>query len=208
MMTAGQTLHSLERALDWLADGVALIGADGTVIYANRSFHAIAQRSDGIALRKGMIEMTATSARARLHAAIAAAFGMQGGNSQTSAGADFPVPRKDGATPYLLHMRPLLNKDGESRGEPSAIVFVRDPLNQNAAAVRILREVFGLTDAEALLAQAVQAGISLACYARSHAVSLNTVYTHLRRIREKTGCNRMAELISKLNDLHVPLRLA
>jgi DNA-binding CsgD family transcriptional regulator len=28
----------------------------------------------------------------------------------------------------------------------------------------------------------------------------------VRRIREKTGCKRMAELIRKLNDLQVPLR--
>jgi DNA-binding CsgD family transcriptional regulator len=38
-------------------------------------------------------------------------------------------------------------------------------------------------------------------------LSLNTVYTHLRRIKEKTICHRMPELIRKLNDLHIPLRL-
>jgi DNA-binding CsgD family transcriptional regulator len=34
----------------------------------------------------------------------------------------------------------------------------------------------------------------------------NTAYTHLRRIKEKTGCNHMGELIRWLNDLHLPLR--
>jgi hypothetical protein len=29
---------------------------------------------------------------------------------------------------------------------------------------------------------------------------------HLRRIKEKTGCNHMGELIRWLNDLHLPLR--
>jgi DNA-binding CsgD family transcriptional regulator len=87
------------------------------------------------------------------------------------------------------------------------IVFIRDPLSRNAAAIRILREVFGLTEAEAGVAQALQTGIPIGDYARSRAVSLNTVYTHLRRIKEKTGCNRMTELIRKLNDLQVPLRL-
>jgi DNA-binding NarL/FixJ family response regulator len=42
---------------------------------------------------------------------------------------------------------------------------------------------------------------------RASKVSVNTVYTHLRRIKEKTGCTRMPELIRKLNDLHVPLRI-
>ena len=40
----------------------------------------------------------------------------------------------------------------------------------------------------------------------ARALSLNTAYTHLRRIKEKTGCKHMAELIRWLNDLHVPLR--
>jgi DNA-binding CsgD family transcriptional regulator len=35
---------------------------------------------------------------------------------------------------------------------------------------------------------------------------VNTVYTHVRRIREKTRCKRQAELIRTLNDLLLPLR--
>lgn len=45
----------------------------------------------------------------------------------------------------------------------------------------------------------------LGAYVRQHAVSLNTVYTHLRRIKEKTGCRHMIELIRRMNDLHLPL---
>jgi DNA-binding CsgD family transcriptional regulator len=37
-------------------------------------------------------------------------------------------------------------------------------------------------------------------------VSINTVYTHLRRIKDKTGANRLPNLIRRLNDLHLPLR--
>jgi DNA-binding CsgD family transcriptional regulator len=55
------------------------------------------------------------------------------------------------------------------------------------------------------LARALQAGVPLGAYVRQHAVSLNTVYTHLRRIKEKTGCRHMIELIRRMNDLHLPL---
>jgi DNA-binding CsgD family transcriptional regulator len=64
-----------------------------------------------------------------------------------------------------------------------------------------------LTDAEASLAQALQTGVPLGDYAQARAVSLNTVYTHLRGIKEKTGCHSMGELIRKLNDLQIPLRI-
>ena len=47
-----ETRHSLERALDWLADGIALLGADGEVVYANGALQAMARRNDGISIRK------------------------------------------------------------------------------------------------------------------------------------------------------------
>jgi PAS domain-containing protein len=54
---AGEARQILERALDWLADGVALVSRDGKITYANKSFRAIIQRNDGIDLRKGLIEL-------------------------------------------------------------------------------------------------------------------------------------------------------
>lgn len=61
------------------------------------------------------------------------------------------------------------------------------------------------TGAEANLAAGLQAGLSLGDYARHHALSLNTIYT-LRRIKDKTGCRKVPELIRRLNDLTLPPR--
>src|SRR5271169_646647 len=36
-------------------------------------------------------------------------------------------------------------------------------------------------------------------------VSRNTVYTHIRNLKEKTDSSRMVELIGKLNDVNLPL---
>lgn len=73
---------------------------------------------------------------------------------------------------------------------------------ENTPAVRVLRAAFGLTQAEADL----QSGASMSEYARSRLVSITTIYAHLRSIKQKTGCSRMAELIHKLNGVYVPLR--
>ena len=62
-------------------------------------------------------------------------------------------------------------------------------------------------DAETALALALQAGATSADYARAKRLSLNTVYTHLRRLREKTGSCRLHELIAKFDALRSPLRL-
>jgi DNA-binding CsgD family transcriptional regulator len=87
-----------------------------------------------------------------------------------------------------------------------ALLFVHDPLARHRRAAEIFREALGLTEAEANLALALQEGMAVTDYARARKLSLNTAYTHLRRIKEKTGCKHMAELIRWLNDLHLPLR--
>ena len=205
---AGETRNALERTLDWLVDGVALVRADGTVTYANESLQAAARRNDGIRLRKGSIEFAAADARTRFNAAVALAARLSAGEPDKASAGDFTAGRSVGGPPYLVSVRPLIDKRGPSPpSQTIAIVFVRDPLAHGTAATGTLRELFGLTAAEAALAQALQSGITLGDYARRRGLSLNTVYTHLRRLREKTGSSRMAELIHKLNELRLPLRL-
>ena len=97
-----QTRHSLERALDWLADGIALVGPGGAVAYANEAFQVIARRRDGIAIRKGRVELAAADARDRLDRALAGTNDVRNGAVEAVAGSDFPVMRSTGAPPYYL----------------------------------------------------------------------------------------------------------
>jgi len=188
LRSVGDTRNALERALDWLADGVALLQADGRIVYANRAFEALARRNEGIRLNRATIELADSEAKIRLDAALAAVHRLRAGGSQ-DASADFPATRASGGPPYLISVRPIpvARRDLPAHSAAVAIVFVHDPLSRNAAAMRVLQEIFGLTEAEAALAQALQSGMSPGDYARERTVSLNTVYTHLRRIKDKTG---------------------
>jgi len=204
---ASDTNTAFERTLDWLADGAALLGADGTVLFANEAFHAIARRNDGIRLRKGTIEFSASEVRDRLHAALAAVVRLTEGDVLAGTARDFIAPRRSGGEPYLVSVRALLVSEHTRQPQKCiAILFVRDPHARGALALVTLRELFGLTEAEANLAQALQSGTTVNDYSSKRGLSLNTVYTHLRRLREKTGSNRLPELIHKLNELRLPLR--
>jgi DNA-binding CsgD family transcriptional regulator len=150
-----------------------------------------------------MIEFAAADARSRFAAALGSVRRMRAGEAGPIPD-DFPVTRAS-APPYLVSVRPLAGAARDDEAE--AMVFVHDPLRRNAGMIRVLREVYGLTEAEASVAEALQAGTPLGDYARERGVSLNTVYTHLRHIKDKTRCKRLAELIRKLNDLQVPLRI-
>ncbi len=206
---AGDTRGSLERTLDWLADGVALVGSDGGVVYANDMFQAIVGRNDGIRIKKNAIQFADPAAQAKVNAAIANAVRLRSNPPDRPAAADFTAARAADELSYLISVRPLLEKAVTRQpSQAIAIIFVRDPLARGAASAEALRETFGLTEAETALAQALQSGMTPADYARERALSLNTIYTHLRRLREKTGSSRMPELIHKLNELRSPLRVA
>lgn len=54
----------------------------------------------------------------------------------------------------------------------------------------------------------LQSGVTVADHAARRELSLNTVYTHLRRLRKKTGGSRLAELVRKLDEVRSRFRIA
>ncbi len=122
--------------------------------------------------------------------------------------SDFPVPRRSECPPYIVSVYPAVEPAGRKHEGAGAyaIMFVHDPLNEHQSSVQLLRAVFGLTEAEAHITQALQAAMSPGDYAKKHGLSRNTVYTHLRKIKEKTNCRRQSELIRKLSEVKVWLR--
>jgi len=190
----------LARALDWCADGVALVEVDCTVSHANRAFASIARARDGIGTRKGVVEIADLQMRARLAAALGAML-REHEPAGGSEPIDFQLPRPSGAPAYIISIRPLLGAMPHDAKRPVAVLFVRDRDVRGAGDARMLRDLFGLTTAEANLALALQRGVSPNDYARAHRISINTVYTRLRRIKEKTACQRLPELICRLAEL-------
>jgi len=206
LRSAELACRELEHALDALCDGVALLKADGTIAYANSALAMIARQADGITIHKNTIAVADTAARARYAEAMAAVLRLRHGDPRPSSSPDVLVPRRHGAPAYVISVRPLLERAREGPQEAVALVFIHDPLRSQAVPADTLRQSFSLTPAEAGLAQALQRGLTPVDHARAHGLTLNTVYTHLRRLREKTGCTRMPELIRKLNDATAPLR--
>ena len=144
--------NAFERALDWLTDGAALLRKDGRVLYSNAAFDVIVRNNDGVRIAKGAIEFAAPQARARFAAALTTTCRVGGGDPDALRHSDFLAPRARDAPAYIVSLRPLLDeKEGRQRHDSVAIVFVRDPLGRNAAAARMLRELFGFTEAEANL---------------------------------------------------------
>jgi DNA-binding CsgD family transcriptional regulator/PAS domain-containing protein len=199
--------NALENALDLLVDGIALLRRDGRIVYLNEALRALAARGQDFRIDRGGIEFSTPDLRGRFAAALDAVARVQ--DPSAAAGlTDFAVPRDHGMPTYIVSIRPLLRYRNEIADTPDAVamLLVHDPLYRNFAAIQMLKELFGLTNAEAHMVQALGTGMTAADYARSRRVSITTVYTHLRRTREKTGWKSVAELTRRFNELNVALR--
>lgn len=114
-----------------------------------------------------------------------------------------PLPRslclaRGGRGPLTLTVAPLPSTCLPPYGAALAIILVRDP-EQVTASASALQQLFDLTPAEALVAKSLAEGVSLEEMALAHAVSLNTVKTHVHRIFEKTATKRQGELIALIH---------
>lgn len=206
LRTLGDRCGVLGNALEWLADGVALLRADGGIVYANDALCALARRGDAFRIAGNTIEFAARDVRRRFDAALGAVEGIDDPSHDATL-TDFPVPRSSGMPAYIVSIRRLMpGKTHTTPEQPDVMLLVRDPLWRSPASSQMLQELFSLTNAEAHLARALCTGTTTADYALERRVSLNTVYSHLKRVREKTGCKSVPELIRKFGDMNVPLR--
>ncbi len=190
-------------ALDWVADGVVVLDAQGGVLHANRQARAVARRNDGVALRRGMLSFASAAAERALQRALSALAAVAADPLLPPAPVDFVARRAGDQAPYAISVRPY-----SAAGRGAAVVFIVDPLVEHGASAELLRQVFGLTGAEADLAEALRRGTPLDAYAAARGLSVNTVYTHLRRIKDKTGKSRTVELIHALNAIRAGRRPA
>lgn len=195
---------ALETGLDSLLDGVLMIALDGSVRYANLAARVIFRRNDGITVEGPELRFASNEAAAKLGAALKAIRRLRESELDSPIPWDFLASRKSGAPAYSVFVRPLLAK--ATKLGSVAMIFIHDPMTRSATIAELLSQMFKLTAAESMVANALWLGQSPDEYAFINNVSPNTVYTHIRRLKEKTGSKRMGELIRKLNRVHVPVK--
>ena len=88
----------------------------------------------------------------------------------------------------------------------AAVLFVSDPEREVQTPEQFIRDLYGLTPAEARLAMLLGRGHTLNDAAGALGISRNTAHTHLSRIFMKTDTSRQSDLVRRL--LTAPARLA
>jgi len=174
-------------ALDHLNCGIALIDKGCQVSFANKLAHSICEETDGLALRDNQLVGTAASGSSSLDAALKCA--IREGEARA-----IRLERPSGRRPLSMQVAPLR----ADRGQPpleAALVLIHDSDRHAVPPKQRLRDAYGLTAAEAGVAQLLLRGAGMAEIATELRISVETARTHLRRVLGKTGVHRQSDLI-------------
>lgn len=87
---------------------------------------------------------------------------------------------------------------GKATEAAAALVFVREIDARSVPTPEALRDLFSLNPSEARLAHALASGLDLKEAAEAQGITLSTARTYLKRLFQKTGANRQAELVRLL----------
>lgn len=183
------------EALDRLDTGVLMMDGTGCVIQASAMAERLLRENTELVVIRGRLALRPPALHDKLLALVRGAMDTARGKL-AEPGAALSIPRPH-CMPLALEvapLRPLASAFGEQR--PAVLVFIRDPEAPLAAAC--LRELFGLTRTESVVAAALGRGVSLEDIALNMGIGLATVRSHLKRILAKTGTHRQAEAVALL----------
>lgn len=183
-----------EMELAHLPVGLVWVGQDLRVIAGNLRGDAILMSADGLGLRDGRLFTWLAADLERLEAALRAAMRPVERKSRLLA-----IRRRTQPLPLLVTVIPVLIPPN-AREMPTgllALLVLQNP-NQANFSLEHLQLLYGFTDAERTLAEALLRNETVESFADLAGVSRNTVRTHLARLFAKTGTARQAELVRLL----------
>jgi DNA-binding CsgD family transcriptional regulator len=186
--------------LERLPTGVLLVDERGRVVFANRRAEAVLAAGDGLVRDGRGIAATAPHlqplvARA-LHDAVET-----GAGRGSSAGGAFVVPVDGSREAYQVVVTPLRTERVRldvGRDHICAAVFVQLQGSKPVLSQELLRDLFGLTAAEARVAAALVGGQNPDEIAQVAETSRHTVRAQLSSIYEKLGVHRQAEAVQRV----------
>jgi DNA-binding CsgD family transcriptional regulator len=180
----------LSTALDRSPYGLLVLSADGRVRHANAAAQRMLAEPGGISVLGGKLVASDAADSQRLQAMVAAA-GAAGRTGNATS-----IRRRGERSPLSVVAAPVAaERFSLFHAEPGVVVCVSDPDAASSVSESFLRDLFGLTGAQARVARALMEGQTLREAAETLGLSFNTVRVHLARIFEKTGANRQAELV-------------
>ncbi len=159
------------------------------VLNCNEAARSLVERAQSLAIVDGVLNCGYPSASTRLRSAMA---------TDTLAGTVLRLPFSEDGSEVELVLLPLRNAE-RITGNPSALIYLHQENGSLGSVIQsLLRERYGLTDAEARLAGSLVNGTSLKESAGTLGISVATARVQLKQVFRKTGTRRQTEFLVKV----------
>jgi DNA-binding CsgD family transcriptional regulator len=192
-------VSAITETLDY---GIVLVDRHASVLFANATAHQFF-RTNRMVNQCGALRAPTDGETSTLHQMIAQCcrYGAGGGE-------DAVAFCRVGYPQLWLQLMLVPPGSAEERlvEKGLVIIFMADPAKISPPRPHQLRQHFGLTAAEAILASQIVRGHGLKACAELIGISEPTARTHLRRIFEKTGTKRQAELVALIYGSRLAVR--
>ena len=191
-----------ERLLDSMSIGLALINAAEKISYLNRTaIKLLSQPTVGARWYRGRLRISQPGGSCKLTALIHAS--VQTASGQAAAGGGYMlVPGTPSSGSELTIMVSPVYPDQTLFSflpdRISAVMFLATPKTRPALHYEAVQALYGLTDAEARLANKLLQGQDLPTIANEFGVSHHTVRAQLRALFRKTTTRKQHELVALL----------
>ena len=197
---------TLTDALDAITAGMILVDARGQVAHTNAVGQAILVEGDLLYVSGGRL----AAPDPQTNEALSDIFTSTGGGDEAVGvkGIALPLTARDGSR-YMAHVLPLTSGERRKAGvgySATAAVFVRKVQLEAPAMPEVIAKLYGLTPSELRVLLAVFETGGVADVAEALGISEATAKTHLRRLFDKTGSRRQADLVKLVAGFAAPLR--
>ena len=184
--------------VDRMLVGTVLLDEEGNVFKTNAVADEILAQEDGLRLTRKGLEATYGAEDRELQRLIRHALtGIASTAEAVGQAMSITRPSGRGKLGIAVRANPMTELS-EGRQWPAVTVFMRDPDRKSQGSVEALRNLYGLTPAEALLSLQLIEGLTLDEAADQLNIRKNTARAHLRSIFSKTNVTRQTSLVSLL----------
>ena len=186
------------EALNLLNIGLAVTTASGLLLMSNRTFDQMLAANDGLELSSGGV-LQAQEGSSPLFSELLQKAHIYAAAGKVRQPAVIAVTRPSGKRPQPVYIRSTKSAvASDDSAAPSVLVFVMDPELSVEAAETDLRQLYGLTQTEARVANLLMEGKTLDESCQQLAIRRSTGRTHIQHLFEKVGVKRQSELVSVL----------
>ena len=187
------SVAGLNAALDQSEAAMFLLDGKGHPQKFNAAGRRLIAEGNVLYLRDGLLRPRLQENCPEFDRLIRAACGTGAGRGLCPGGV--MLLHRQVGRPLHCKLTPFCSDKSIMEASPSAILFVHDPDRTPASRGEVLRSLYGLTPAEAQLADLLLVGETVATAAEKRRTTEESARTQLKTILRKTSTKRQAELI-------------